>query len=448
MSSEVYRLIPKDILDPHEVDANTGWESIPLDDSIRTPERRLEALLNVLQNGGQSLIVLTMQSNPQDFRVYIDINRELNRKVGSHVQHQTPTKAALVQTIERVGAAARSADDDRMWAITEFGIAMKPALLFSWQRMVGLSIDPMMVLGTNSQVKKDENGDWIVTPAESRRKILHTLYERGEVNTAELQGLCGITDSRVAEHLQTLHRNGLALYESVNTSEEYMRSYVITDKGKELPEWPSFNADKGFGIRPVTRLRELLVAMSPKEGGWQQREILQKFNETYGTHMSIGILSHLFSLLEKEEVIEKIGNYSSAYPTMLGKQIEEIILRPLNAWASYPRSVPAITKIANELAVNPDAYNFLYPAINESYSTVSPAKNRDKEYRARQILELVNNHPLEFDTHEIAQRLKMSYEGARTIIQGLIDAHIIYTERKSEKSSTEYLAAVDNYQDS
>ena len=109
----------------------TGWETIlgsPLPPEINTPEKRLSALVNLIQNGAQTLETLSMSS---EFTSYGRINSAMNERAGIRVVQNATTFRHLQRCIEPVGAAAKSDLDDKYWALTPFGAATKPTLIFA-----------------------------------------------------------------------------------------------------------------------------------------------------------------------------------------------------------------------------------------------------------------------------------------------------------------------------
>lgn len=115
---------------------------------LQTPEDRLNAVLNIVQNGAQTLAVLSMLPNTNQWESPTRINKRIAETVGTPIVHRKTTLQHLVQTIEPVGLAARSTIDNNDWAITEFGIVSRATLIFTWRRFMDMALDPMKVLGS------------------------------------------------------------------------------------------------------------------------------------------------------------------------------------------------------------------------------------------------------------------------------------------------------------
>lgn len=202
-----------------------SWEEILASDPdhekhLETPEGRFQAVLNIVKNGAMVLEVMAMDRSWQDFH---DVYSEVNKVCGFSVNTRADKTANhLIQTISTVGAAARSDINDTDWQLTPFGQALKPALIYTWQKFLAQEINPAKALTSTSKVKKDKDGNLLASAPYSRAKILLFLASSGQMKEVELVNQGSVTQHSVKEHLKNLKNGGLINFESVDAVDSYI----------------------------------------------------------------------------------------------------------------------------------------------------------------------------------------------------------------------------------
>ena len=419
---------------------HTGWGEIPLTPEIATPEKRLSAALNIAQNCAQTLTVLTMASDTRQWESYCLINTNMNRQVGLKVVNSGPTRNHLIKCIEPVGAATRSTIDDKDWALTKFGIKIKPALIFIWQKLIELNLDAMALLGNRSQGKKDEDGNFKTTPPMIRAQILLALAghtDKGPMRVVDFFQTTKLSLSNLSGHLENLKTAGLVNFESVDpNSGQPVTFFGVTPIGHETTNWPVFREKRGATHRhKISAFVQEAVQTLSLQGrpittdavATFKSQNLLEFNPARPQISSV--LSHFVRscLLERGRFHE--GHKAEIWLTPSGEQVVENIIEPLVAWSQNSEAVVEINQIAARLKVNPSTFADLYPKIATSFIEHSPQKNADPELKRQKITALIKVQPGQLTRADLGRELKVSRALISFIIKLLIESgEIIQTK--------------------
>lgn len=413
---------------------NPTWEEILASDPdhephLDTPEGRFEAVLNIVKNGGMVLEVMVMD---RVFRDYHEINRAVNDTIGWELNRAKIVALHLGLTISNVGAAARSDIDDELWQLTSFGEAIKPALIYTWQKILEQGIDPAKVFGSRSDIKKGSDGSFIVSAPRSRVKILSSLDQKTEMKEVELKGVLSLSGPSVLNHLMRLKEAGLVEFKSVDLKDSFT-FFKITDKGKIQAKWPIYEDYKSIIQRKLSTNVELaLIALSLNGSEefttddiieWISRNIDESGAST--DKSSVNRALNFFSnedlgLLEKSEFNE--SKMSVASLTEKGRIFTETVLIPLQEWAQNPKAVLEINKIRLDLVQRSGTYNETLIDIARVYQYASPYKNKDIDAKRANILATIVKQPGELTVSDIARQLNMSAETTRSITDPLIES--------------------------
>lgn len=417
-----------------DLSLSPSWEEILAQDPdhekhLDTPEGRLEAVLNILKNGAMVLEVMMMD---QAFRDYHEVTKAVNYTCGwGLIQHGT-TADHLVSTISRVGAAARSDIDDKLWQLTNFGESIKPVIIYTWLKILEQGIDPVKALTSTSKIKKDNEGNFIVSAPYSRAKILIALASRFQMKEAELVQETGLTASKVRSHLKSLNEADLVNYKSVDPIDSYT-FFKIIGKVEPQSDWPIYKDYRGYNQKKTSVSVEQAIKALILEGreefttadviSWIRSNI-----EDPGASIHIPDVNNILNfycrqgvdLLKKSEFNR--FNMSSVSLTDKGEFFTENVLKPLQNWAQNPNAVLEINQIRQELIRNPEAYKEILSDIARIYQDKSPYKNKDIDTKRSNIIVAVANKPGELTSNDIGRHLGISSETVRQIINKLIES--------------------------
>lgn len=420
----------------------SGWGEIPLTPEIATPEKRLSALLNIAQNGAETLTVLTMAPDTKQWEGYGIINSNMNRQVGLRVVTNTATRAHLVLCIEPVGAAARSTLDDKDWALTEFGIKIKPALIFVWQKLLELNLDSMALLGSQSKGKKDEDGNLVTTPPMVRTQILLALTNQDGVRVVDFCQSTNLTITAISTHLEHLQNAGLVDLKSSNLNAgQSVTFFKVTPLGERTTTWPTYQNKRGWSRTQVSAYVEETVQELTRQGrpvttaavtSFDNKDIQHLPRQNY-TNVST-VLSHFVrgGFLERGRFKEH--DYSDVRLTTFGRQVVEAIINPLVLWSQNDQAVAEINQIAARLKVNPDAFTHLYPQIANSFIEHSPRKNANREAKTQKIRDLIKRNPNQLTRSDLARQLNVRCSTVSLIIKTMLESGEI-VQTKAEKGN-------------
>lgn len=419
-----------------------SWAELDLPPELDSPEKRLGAAVNIIQNGAQSLTVLAMNPQPGYWESYNQINKRLPRIGGGNLVYRTVTRNHLVQTIEPVGAAARSTLDNKEWTITPFGVALRPAILLAWQNFLDLDLDAMQVLGSNSRVKKDNEGNIVSTPAQARTRILLDLLEKGHLRIIDLSSAIGLSTAVTNKHADGLSHGGI-VEKDVASSEanESITHYTLTKQGRDQEKWPIFVLKHKTGSTAYVSLsREVELAVRElSENGipFSIRNCIEVFNK-HRPENSKGVAeTTVFGMLAfwGREGLMDVGKFhnrflSDVVLTPLGELVASEILQPLQDWSNNPRSVILINEILEDLRRGSD-YQSLKIRIAESFSNTSPFKNKDIDLAVGKgtVLRMIRERPGELTQASIARTLNISPMKAHRVIGALLATGEIAEEK-------------------
>jgi hypothetical protein len=350
-----------------EVRPPTGWDEAALSPSVDTAEKRLAAAASVIRNGNQTLTVLVMPSHTEGWLGYPSICNAIRDELGYQLVKKNTTKGALVKTIEPVGAAARSTLDDTQWALTPFGIAVKPVLIFAWQRLLDLHLDGVQVFGATSRQQPGTGAEPPSTPAASRIRVLHALAARAPRRIVELGRAAGAVTS-IRGLLAALQQGGIVDRESVDTQRgDPVTFYAVTEQGRALTLWPLFERISHASERRTARMYSKQVQHAVRSLAAADEEIsvgsiIAFMNRIYKPTTArnpshVGAVLSFYvrcGLLAYQHL--HWSESSRVWLTDLGQQVVGQILEPLTAWSHDPRVVPEINDIAVAMQQTPDVY--------------------------------------------------------------------------------------------
>lgn len=392
------------------------WESTVLPSELQTPEQRLQAVLNITQNGAQTLTVLTMGPDTSDWSKHTAINTLMRNRVGTSVVHSKTTFSHLTGTISEVGMAARSTLNDEEWALTDFGVTCKATLIFAWQKFLEIGVDPMVALGINSRSKKDSSGGIITTPPMTRFRVLNTLFQPGNVmGIREVAEKIGLNEKVVAEQVRGLTENGLISHRLYDRNSGQLHRYRISPKGVLTQEWPLFESRHQRWITASQQAYVAVAELSQKEVEITSEAVDRFVNERFRPGKpptTINPSDILKQWARQHELLERLpgieGVTAEIEITTTGVEVLNKVLFPLFRWAKDITSVEDITSIAENLKRNPDAYQYFYTTIVESFFSHSPFKNKDKEEKIRRAKRIITERPGELWASELGKELGSS----------------------------------------
>lgn len=412
---------------PTRPDGNHAlWSDPSVFAELDTPERRYEALANILQNGAQSLTVLTMPSDPHTFSSWAAINAHLNTTVGFTVVAKASTLEHLASCIAPVGAAAKSTIDDQEWALTAFGVAIKPALVFGWQRLLDLQISSMGLLGSTSQGKLDEEGTgYITTPAQVRTTMLQQLTERGPLQLTQFIPAIKVGRNSIAMHADNLKKAGIVTVERKTTTYgQPITLYEITGLGAQASDWPVAMLRDNPAPRISERVRDALLFLVENGQDPTLRAIRKYISDTTGHEYHDADLATVLTFFVDNKLVERskfnAKKFSEVTLTPLGQSIVAELITPLVRWCENPYAIPEIFQIAENLQRNPQAYTNLYRPIAEHFVTHSPFKNHDTTQREIDFLRIVQNAPQPLTQSDITRMASMSKSTVHKVKQALL----------------------------
>ena len=435
-------------------DIGTGWDRSLLAPESATAQKRFNAVLNIAQNGAQTLEVLGMNVNPDHWQSWYQVFKEVRNLVGHDIMHKKTTENHLKETIGPIGAAAKSDADDKMWAITEFGGEMRPAIVYTWQQFTDMGINPMSLLSANSRVSKNEKSGKVSTGALSRAKLLMYAFGKKEVTGSELLKATSLGSAALQVHTDVLADAGFITKRSADVnSGDAVAEYTITDVGISIENWnPRKLTRHGPIAKWVPFVQQAAFALQEEETPITTTTLNKKIDEM-----------HPELALRKDDVgptITRMLNYGlmknkgfagtdRMFVTLtdLGEEVAEKILFPLRQWSFDPTSEPHITTIAENLKEHPDMYQDLYKEVAEVYKETSPHKNSTPEEKADKVLHSILQNPREMTQAQLARSLGISKQSVqralgrlkqRNLIQSVeIDGRIYYMPVVSENLNDE-----------
>lgn len=394
-----------------------------------TPLQKLERLLNILPNGGQSLTVLSMPPSSDRWTYYTHIANAVNSKVGFPVVRKTNTQKALTQTLEPIGIAAKSDIDDKVWALTDFGVDLRPALIFGWQGFTELDINTSALLSSISARGKHTDG--VRTAGMTRFKIIQGIYELTHlsaeqdnqgVSEYEISQYTGFNLEFVGDHTHNLEKGGFL---DKDSKARTLTTFTVTEKGSALATWSTYVAKNQAHPQSSVRGHDVIVSLQSTGDLITNKTVAQRYLELFGRNLGEGHASTLLSFWAKNEqgFLERHGFSLERGSDVVLRPITEAVLAkvllPLEQWAYNSLSVGKINQIREQLNKDPDSFVPLYRNIAESYEKYSPFKNKDLEGKTAMALEIISTSPGVSYT-ELSTVMDTSVATARRIVEGLI----------------------------
>lgn len=419
--------------------AGLGSRDRILSPELLSPQQRLPAVLNILQNGGQTLTVLTMNSDTDAWKSWHAINTEMRRKVGLSVAHPTSTRHHLIQCIEPIGAAAKSTIDDKEWSITPLGIAMKPVLIFGWQHILELGINPMALLGDISHGgKKDARGNFQTTPPVVRFKILKALPENVHKTIAQITHEIGISDTNVVSR-QADDLAEAKFIEKKSTTpldEAPFATYYKTEIGKNSREWEPWTSKRSRNVNSSQRVLNAVNVLEQQGEPITLDRVIKVLAEDLPTSTTAILESQLvltFWSRPEKGYLRREGfsadNFSDVVITSKGLVAFGTLLAKIDQWANNMTSLREINDIAEQLAKNPHSYQDLYRQIVGNYTQFSPNKNRDKQGYIAKALDAITKNPGRFAANDLGQAIGTSNANSHKIVAEMLKAGSIRREK-------------------
>lgn len=406
---------------------------------------RFQAIINIAKTGSMVLEVLEMDNT---FKHYHEISDLVNEAAREKVnQERAVAGYHLRQTISTVGAAARSDIDEKYWKLTAFGLQLKPALIFIWEKLLEHGINPSGALGSLSRLKKDEEGNLVVSPAMTRAFLLIALSTSGTHNKVRLISKGPVTATAIENHLESLKASGLVTYESI-TPGETISFFKLTDKGISLPEWPTYIDSKGGKNEKISRNLRLAIAAIVFRGKtvFSYEDIKQLFEKS-GLPKNLGTLAKVLNFFVNEGLVEFSGPFrhdwmSQAEPTEKGGILVDEVFLPVLKWCQDINSVEKINQIGANLGKNPAHYRKMYPDIVRVYKAKSPFRGFDSDAKKANILNLIAKNPGTLTASQVGKRLGISDRRARQLINSMIQSSVVRVcAERSNRKLLELVAA-------
>lgn len=412
---------------------------------VETSEQRLRlsTLLKIAQNGARTLTVLTMPSTKQ-WETYVNIDKAMNETAGMKVVTPWTTQGYLY-SIEPLGLVAKSTLDDMEWSLTDFGIKIKPVLIFTWQRLLDLGVDPISVFGNKSQSKVDSQGNIVRTTSTVRVQILRTLSRENQLRIVDLARNTDTPEDTLSKHLQKLEAAGLVTLESADLGAgQSVVTYQITERGSNFSNWPIYtdNQRKSLSIYSP-RTKEAIDVLAglgiPITTDSVTQFIKKKYNRA-DRLTTEGILSHFAreGLLARDKFYKY--HYSDVSLTFLGRKVVEQVVEPLVKWSQNIEG-QEINDVGSELKVNQKAYLDLFRQIAISFCQNSPDKNANKEAKIQEIKRLIVQNPGQLTVSIISRLLNLYSSSIRGAVEQLIKSGEI-TPIQSPKSHRTFFSPV------
>lgn len=424
---------------PKEVVERQQWNGIVLTPEIETSWNRLSAVANILQNGAQTLTVFAMKPDVSYWGTASEINGGVKRLIGETLVSSGTTPGYLRSTLEPVGAAARSDTDERYWAATPFGIAIRPALIFGWQRMLYWGLNGSDVFGVTSQKTKTPEGT-IITPVDIRLQIFDLLERRGTLRVSDITGSINvIAKPDVIDHLDRLASAGLITKEGLEPIKEKSQTkYLPTGRGKEVEEWPAYGVPHKYRSPAVERklsgrVKEAVMSITTSGKQPTLDGILQFMHQQHGYTPDRSRVVAVLSFYEREGLIEyqqgfHARNRSKVELTRLGRVIKANVIDQLARWCEDPDSVPVIQEIDQRLKDNPEGFTDTFREIGESFKNSSIRIGENRAVLKMNFLRTIAQQSGTVATPDVARACAISPGIARIFTKELLQEGLIKEE--------------------
>lgn len=316
---------------------STKDTKIPPLDAQSKPYQRLDALLNILQNGAQSLLVLNMKTAPETESVYTT-NTRIKKMIGTRIVVDKTMLNYLRLTLEPLGIATVLPGSNIDWSLTDLGNSLKAPLLFGWDQYLTLGAAPN-ILGKISKGTREELS---IRAPMSRALALASLSVFPTINMSVLAEITTLELSNISEHCHDLSELGLINIESASDKPTSRESETSEETGR----------DESY----LKLLSEILEINPPKKND-----------------------DHPWS-------------FSNVSITDLGSTYVNRLLKPLFQWAIDPKRLPEIVK-SQQIQHGSTEYAPLYREIVNHFWKYSPGKQADIFKKSRTVYEYIQNNP-------------------------------------------------------
>src|SRR3989344_1581016 len=441
------------------------WAFVEMHRQLSIPEKRLEAFANVANNGAKCTIVLAMDPNATWESVTTIRNNTNKLSQLQTIAQYRSVQRFMVDTIERIGVAARGNRVDTEWQLTPFGVAIKPAIIYTQEMCMLLGINPTDVFGNVSIPTTDATGNIITTPAARRVGLLEAIYDALEETGAEEVGfqtvlkrnwtLIDITDgpdynddetdggietenmevvdNASINHLRDLVASKLVEVTMANTAEGEFVKYKANPKSLDETWQPNLNryweSTKELWNKVQAAVRNL------QENGNQNfgsRDVKEKLKESGLVLLNEKIIPPILAELARLGYLENITGLSDKKRsivklTPLGRNVHELITSPLYEWFINPNLTPVINQAAESYTNNPQGYHSLVRQIALNYRDNSSFINADSAGKKAKIIELVRQNKEKLTAVEIAALLGITRWNAYDLCHDLIKAGEVIT---------------------
>lgn len=432
----VYNRALSEVPKPFQFESD-GWSFVESHPRLSIPEKRLEAFANIINNGAKCAVVLSMDP-AQTWESITTIRHNANKLSQEQtIAQDRSVQRFMVDVMERIGAVARGSRDETEWQLTPFGLAIKPAIIYTKEMCTLLGIDATDVVGNLSLPTTDKKGDIIITPAARRIGLLKEIYdvlERTGAEEVDFQTIIEdmwiltdvidipegqslgeeqdvevmeVVDSTALTHLKNLAESKFVEIKMANTTVgEFVKYKPIPTKFNET--WLPARAHQKSSRQLWQAIQTAIIEMHRQ--GQERFGIKDVFNKIINLHVSPNTLSTILAELARLGYIENTEGLSNKKRsivklTPLGKNVYELITKPLYLWFTYPEKVPAINRAAESYAHNFAAYQSFVHQIAMDFREHSPYVNADPEGKKSKIMELIAENDGKLTVVEIADAL-------------------------------------------
>ena len=423
--------MPPEIISPSsqvifERDILPGWDNGLLTLESQNPRRRFNAILNIAQNGAQTLALIAMKSDTTHEATWYQIFSSTTDLVGFQLTHKSTTKGHLKAGIEPLGAV-RSRNNGVDLAITDFGIAMKPALVYMWQQFKELDINPVSLLGSNSQVKKGEKNELISSAALVRANILIRAFGREKVKGSEFLKFIPVSDTALQKHLSALMNGGFIDRKNADpNSGEPVSEFEVTQLGLQTTNWSDSKPIRSWPFSDNAVFVQQSIKELIDEGQKITYDsILSQIKTSHPiTEQSEKTIRHYtIPLMVNRKLLQHIafsgGNYLEISLTDLGESVAEHILFPLYVWSISPTAVPQINEVTTKFRNDPHSYTDLYHHVAKIFIDKSPFVNKNPEMNDSLVLSAIHTNPGLLTQAELARKLNISQQSVARVLKRL-----------------------------
>lgn len=439
-----------------------GWAFAQSDPKTATPLRRFGALGNILNNGGKTATLFSM--NPSGtFENYENIRHYTNEIAGEKIiSAKKGTLQFLTTSLKGAGAAAQSTSNDEDWRLTPFGNAIKSPAVYAWEACLLLGLGPSDIFGKYTHSIGQEGEETDTNTATNRIKLFIKLAE-GETTLGKIAELLGQSHHSVSETVRGLRGKGLVKLESIDTPfVGTVTTYSLTEAGNSQEGWEPYSKPRtskpSHGVyRHASKSIEIAIKqlVSLRQTSFGAKEITQQLEKTgirVGDPARFGaIFKHFANLgyLERKTPFEH-DHYSTVELTEKGQEVYDFLIKPLYQWFENPSSQPTITQAVQSYA-GPgfSGYKQLIKQIIGKYKEKSPSLNADEGEKINAVLAHVMANDGRLTYKSVAENMNLSSTLTGEICRMLIQKGVILRISKDKHSrptlwiNPNYLAKIE-----